>query len=60
MSPSNGGLESIKLIVNSHMNLSRKTLLCRGCHSAMGRIHCHAVNSGLVSWIEKVKSAFKS
>jgi hypothetical protein len=60
MSPSNGGLESSKLIVNSHMTLSSKTLLCRGCHVAMGRIHGNAVNSGLVPWIEEIQNAFKS
>jgi hypothetical protein len=60
MSPSNGGLESSKLIVNSHMNLSGKTLLCRGCHVAMGRTHGNTVNSGLVSWIDEIQNAFKS
>jgi hypothetical protein len=60
MSPSNGGLESSKLIVNSHMNLSSKTLLCSGCHAAMGRIHCNAVNCGLISWIDDIQNAFKS
>jgi hypothetical protein len=61
MSPSNGGLESSKLIVNSHMNLSSKTLLCRGFSQvAMGRIHGNAINSGLVSWIDEIQNAFKA
>jgi hypothetical protein len=46
--------------VNSLLNLSSKTSLCAGCHLAIGRIHCNAVSSGLVSWIDKIQNAFKS
>jgi hypothetical protein len=60
MSPLNGVSEFCKLILNSRLHLSSKTLLCRGRHLALGRIHCNAVNSGLVSWIDKIQSAFKS
>jgi hypothetical protein len=60
MSPSNGGPESSKLIVNSRIQIYlAKTIFCRGWHLAMGRIHCNAVNSGLVSWIAEIRNALK-